>query len=257
MKLKKNPDIKMRRTVSQGRVWLIREACGVNLERINKAIASHKLNVAAGRGHCLKIDKKRRLTRFSENGFSCVVKEFVSRPWHPMVADRRSWRSALGMERRRLPAVTYLAWGRRRGASSYILMEDLGERNVSNELAAALREHDTKRFRDLLTAAGKRMGEMHRSGVYHRDLKTDNFMRVSADSEPVELKLIDLDSVRFFRRLPARCVVNNLRQFAGTLPPATASRQVLRGVAVYRRATGMSKPHIRRVLSRLQPRRLA
>lgn len=241
---------------SQNRAWRIRPAAELTIDLINRAVESHNLNVAAGRGQCLKIDKKRRLTRFSATGFSCVVKEFISRPWHPMVSDRRSWKSAIGLEQRGLPAVKYLAWGRGRGKNSFILMEDLGSRNLSGELALASRENDSCRFFDLLAAAGRLMASLHVAGVYHRDLKTDNFMQVSHDHDPVQLKLIDLDNVRFARQLSLRQIANNFDQFLGTLPPATSLRQALRGVAFYRRAATMSKQKIRRVLSLLQSRQL-
>lgn len=54
----------MRRIVSQGRVWLIRRDNEISLVTISQAIISHKLKVSTGLEQCLKIDTKRRLTRY-------------------------------------------------------------------------------------------------------------------------------------------------------------------------------------------------
>ncbi len=240
-----------RHNVTDG-LWRIRRHMDTDLAKAEAAVAFHQSTKASDPMR-LKTDRKRVLTRYVGDGFSCVVKEFVRQPWKPMLADRRSWRSAYGMECYGLPASRYLAWKQTRGGSSYILMEDLGDRNLSDELARAVGLPSPREYSDLLAKAAALVGWMHLAGVYHRDLKTDNFMLVEPEAGEAQLKLIDLDAVSFSGPLGIKRIVRNVQQFMNTLPKTMTSRQALRGAVYYRRMTGVSKNRIRLILSQTVP----
>lgn len=239
------------RIVANGQVWIIRKRNnGVNVDFFEKAIAHHK-SIDRNHPDRLKTDVKRRLSRFSHNGFSCIVKEFIPRPWRPMLSDRRSWRSAAGVECFNLPATKYLAWKRERNRTSYILMEDLGSRKFSYELSQAVAEADWHTFLKLLRMVASLVAKMHLLGIYHRDLKTDNFMLKANDDGKDELYLIDLDAVSFHRQLSMRQISANFQQLACTLPKGTPLFQILRGTTRYRKLTHSSKRHMRHIFKHI------
>jgi len=121
---------------------------------------------------------------------------------------RAAWIGARGLDARRIPAASALAWRGR-----WLVMEDAGptlsDWIESSYAAAAAGETDT-----LADALGELLAALHRRGIYHADLKANNV----AWSPGAPPRLLDYGRVRFGRSVSRRRRVKNLAQLNAALP---------------------------------------
>jgi tRNA A-37 threonylcarbamoyl transferase component Bud32 len=123
-------------------------------------------------------------------------------------AARRAWINGRGLEVRGIPAARALAW-----AGPWLVMEDAGPTVtdwVDKELARAA---DSERT-ELADALADLLAELHRRGVYHADLKANNF----AWAPGTPPRLLDYGRVRFGRGVSTRRRLKNLAQLNAALP---------------------------------------
>ncbi len=73
--------------------WRVRRHTDIDLPQAEAALAFHQATTPC-HDMRLKTDRKRLLSRYVTDDFSCIVKEFVRQPWRPGVSARRSWRCA-------------------------------------------------------------------------------------------------------------------------------------------------------------------
>jgi hypothetical protein len=217
---------------------------------MEKAVLEHNQLVAQRPEFLVKNDKKRRLSRFQVEENSVIVKEFVRPgPWGPWAADSRSWICANRLHRIGLPVCRYLAWLKAKHGCAYILMEDLGPQDLYAELIH--NRADRVKLKELLTEAGHLIGILHNLGVHPRDLKIRNFVPCYRENpKSLELKLIDLDDILFFKVVPDSCRSRNAEQIISTLPDFLDQRQKLLLLAAYHRETGIEKQILFGLLSR-------
>jgi len=194
---------------------------------------------------CIKIDTKVRvrveLVQMPEGPLPLCVKEFMPRiTWRgvPFFRSRkraeRFWMGAWGLKVRGLPAPTcYGMWKPNllsRGATSGVVMEMIPGESLRDRLLRMEDKRDDVRAVSLKLA--KLLAKMHDKGVFHRDLKASNLI-VGEVQGTEEIFLMDLEDVRFKRKLSVREVVRNLTQLDQSSPKWVSRVTKLRFLASY------------------------
>lgn len=195
-------------------------------EAVREAVAAHDAALRAGGTAVLKSDDRARVTRVSVAGHTLIAKEVTKSGLGRRLADpfrgsaaRRGWIGGHGLRARRIGVALPVAWIDRRDhrGHSVLLMEDLGGQPC---LELAPREQiDPDAILRLLLA-------LHRRGVDHGDLQASH---IFGRSEP---RLIDLEGVRFPRRVSDDARLRALAELNASLPdaslPADERRELFR-----------------------------
>ncbi|MGL4854753.1 MAG: protein kinase domain-containing protein, partial [Lentisphaeria bacterium] len=170
--------------------------------------------------------------------------EFIRQKYLPRwsSAAYRSWESAKSLDQFAIGSASYLSWLQIKNGNDYIILEDLGKDNYYFVLKQNV-ENDSFGARELLQQLATMVSTLHDFGIFHRDLKTDNFMIKNGT-----LKLIDLDRVRFYQNLPKRNIIRNFEQILATMPKEISKFSLLRLASYYRDCRGLSAGELRKIL---------
>jgi hypothetical protein len=211
------------------------------------ALAAH-LGRGPGAAQRLKEGPKRCVSRVVADGNSFVVKEFRrAGPWGAWRADGRAWLNAYRLARvYAIPAAACRAWARTPDGRGFLILDDVGTRCLHDELASAA---NARERRPWLLAAARMTARLHRVHVQHGDLKQSNLMVTRSAGRPA-LVLVDLDSVRFRRRLSTAQRLRNLHQILDHAPACVTAVERLRFLVEYRLEAGMAHAELRRLLVR-------
>jgi hypothetical protein len=184
------------------------------------------------------------VTRFELDGVRLVLKEWERRGCWGLAADAlrgspaaRGWRSAVGLRARRISAAVPYAFleQRRLGVpvACWLLLEDLWP-----ALPADSPELDAPRVAEALARLSARL---HGAGIRHGDLKASH-VYLPAEGAELAARLIDLEDVRFARRLPDRARVRELAQLNASLPDSFPDALRCRAFERYRSALPFQAP---------------
>jgi hypothetical protein len=231
------------------------ERRGLRLENFPEAAVAHALEAHAdalrrsgeGAKDVLKYDHRSRVTASAADGRGVVVKEVIKGGPRRRIADgfrgspaRRAFLGGHGLLARGIGACTPLAFleARRYGlpTASTVILEDL--RPALPSIAYAAR--GPAEARAVLDALCQLAIALHRNRVVYGDLRAQHvYVREPGNGGPgdLEIALIDLEGVRFARRLSQRQRIQSLAELnaslADELAPAEARRRVF---DVYHRA---------------------
>lgn len=231
------------------RVW--RSPSGVGMRQgpfdeamLERALAAHQ-RALAPKGQpspsvrILKAEGRSRLTHAETAEYALVIKQVnrdgLRRTWTDGLRAspaRRAWRAAAGLEALDIPCVRPIAWldgpPRANGRSSLLLMEPLGQWTAND--SALAQEVSPEALAEALLGLVMALHEGH---VWHRDLKAGNVRLLRRDGAWVAA-VLDLEDVRFCRRLSDARRIANLAQLNASLPEALLpSRQRERAFARY------------------------
>jgi tRNA A-37 threonylcarbamoyl transferase component Bud32 len=222
---------------------------GLRLERIDegillKALDAHRDALAAGGPGVIQRGPRSSVTRVEVGGVRLVLKEWRRRsPWR-LAADRlrgspaaRAWRSGVGLRARRIDAAVPYAFLERRRlgipVASWLLLEDLWPAVPADSPGL-----DAPQLADALAALTARL---HRAGIRHGDLKASH-VYLGAGELGLTARLIDLEDVRFARRLPDRARIRELAQLNASLPDSVPDALRCRAFERYRAALPFRAP---------------
>jgi len=209
------------------------------LTALREAILAHDRALGhPSQAGVLKSDERARVTRVVAEGRALVAKEVIKGGLGRRLADPlrgvpalRGWIGGHGLVARGIGVARPLAWVDRRGHGGYslLLMEDVSDQPC---LADAAREPvDPEAILRLLLM-------LHRRGVDHGDLQASHIFGLEAP------RLIDLEGVRFRRRLADDARLRALAELNASLPdsalPASERCSLFRRYAAalpFRRST--------------------
>lgn len=173
----------------------------------------------------LKSDARARVVRVSTAGHSRIVKEYraAGRSWLRRGADgfrgspaRRAWLGGHGLLARGIGSALPIAFTERRRfglpLASAIVLEDLGGGKTADACAGDFADES-----EVLRAIERLVVALHRRGVVHGDLKASHVL-LERVGQRVVGRLIDLEGVRFRRRLSDRQRIHSLAQLNASLP---------------------------------------
>lgn len=215
----------------------------LSADAVADAVAAHAAALAAGDPRVLENDGRGALCGIVVDGHRIVSKEVRDRGLARAFADRlrgsparRAWAAGHGLEMLLIGAATplaYLEWCRfGLPLRSLVLLEDLrpdpGAHHVLETAPAQTRDAAL----DALLALVLRL---HRAGADHGDLKASNILlrTVPGGFEP---HLVDLEGVRFLRRLPDALRVRALAQLNASVGDALPAQSRRRFFARYAQA---------------------
>ena len=220
-----------RRSLYSGRRFARLHGAGLHGMRVREfeqqsvlaALRAHESAVAASSDAVLEDEVRTRASRSAPGGLAVVVKEVEVCSLRHRLADRfrgsaarRAWLGGRGLEVRGIGAARPLAFveSRRFGLpiASWVILEDLGDEVTADHAAGEGRSSEA-----VLDALRQLVVAMHRRGVDHRDLETGNVI-LSADPAQLAARLIDLEDVRFCRRLSDAQRMKALTQLNASLP---------------------------------------
>jgi len=211
---------------------------GLRLRRIEEAEvveawAAHRRALSRDDAGVLKNDGRSRITAVTAGTHRIVVKEVLPRGFGRRLADafrgspaRRAWYAGHGLAARSLGVATPLAYLARRRlglpASSVVFLEDLRPGGPAD-----LREGDAAALADVVAVLGRLARDLHARGADHGDLKASHVYLDDAASD-LAPRVLDLEGVRFRRRVPDRRRLRALAQLNASLPdrfPDAARRE--------------------------------
>jgi len=226
---------RMRDSLREGRLYARANwdgARGMRLRALpadaaGSALRQHAKALAARDARLLDANARAAISAVALGEERAVVKET---PWRGLLralADlargspaRRAWTAGHGLRARGLGAPRPLAYLERRRfglpVASWVVLEDLRPAAPANLLGA--------RAETVLDALARLLVELHRAGVDHGDLKATNVL-LDAALAPA---LVDLEAVRFRRRVPDARRLAALAELNASLPdafPAAARRR--------------------------------
>jgi tRNA A-37 threonylcarbamoyl transferase component Bud32 len=198
---------------------------------LDAALRGHRAALAARDARVLKDDTRARVTRGSAGGSAVVVKEHPWRGPRRALADlargsagRRAWHGGHGLLARGVGAARPLAFLERRRlglpVASIVVLEDLRPAEPADaceRIAPA----------EVVEACARLALALHRRGADHGDLKASHVF-VRAGPRRSEARLVDLEGVRFPRRLSDARRIQALAELNASLPdrfPADARRR--------------------------------
>jgi len=206
---------------------------------VTQALEAHADALQRGGQNVLKRDHRSRVTATLIDGRAVVVKEVVKGGTRRHIADafrgspaRRAFLGGHGLLARGIGACTPLAFleARRCGlpVASTAILEDLRPALPSTEYAA----RGPAEARAVLDALCRLAIALHRSRIIHGDLRAQQiYVHEPSDRDPgsLDVALIDLEGVRFARRLSRRQRIQSLAELnaslADELAPAEARRR--------------------------------
>jgi UDP-glucose:(heptosyl)LPS alpha-1,3-glucosyltransferase len=234
-----------RRSLRPGRLYArlrLAEGSGMRLRElpeaeVRQALAAHREARAAGGRNLLKSDERSHITAALVAGRRMVVKEVpfrgLARGLVDMVrgsAARRAWLGGHGLIARGVGAARPLAFVEsKRGclvAGSAVLLEDLRSHQDACDAAS---DGDREMVLDALTSL---VATLHRRQIDHGDLKSTHIFLDEEDGRLVP-RLIDLEGVRFPRRLAPKRRLRALAQLNASLPDSFPNDARCRAFARY------------------------
>jgi len=254
-----------RRSLRPGRRFArLRQAHGMRLrelpeEAVHEALAAHRAAISQSHQSVLKHDHRARVSAVQTAGRRIIVKEVVKRGHLRQLADlvrgsagRRAWLGGHGLQARGVAAATPLAFVelRRMGLPlrSTVLLEDVRPAEPVHESSFARADPAA-----VMRALCRLAVAMHSRGALHGDFQSLHVLLADSpagDGEPA-LRLIDLEGVRFPRRLregdrikalaelnaslpddlvPAAMRLESFRRYARALPFASGAHRALREI---------------------------
>jgi len=226
---------------------------------VAEAWAAHREALAHGDARVLKDDGRSRITAVAVGAHRVVVKEVLPRGFARRVVDafrgsagRRAWLAGHGLAARFLGVATPLAYLERRAlgvsAASLVVLEDLRPARPADTL-----EGDAARLARAVEILGGLAAALHARGVDHGDLKSSHVYLDAALAEPP--RLLDLEGVRFGRRVGKRRRLRALAQLNASLPDRFPDAARLAAFARYARRVPLGGGALRRVVAESRARR--
>jgi tRNA A-37 threonylcarbamoyl transferase component Bud32 len=204
---------------------------------VRQALAAHREALTSGDGRLLKSDQRSRISAVEVAGRRLVIKEVpfrgVARGVVDMVrgsAARRAWLGGHGLIARGVGAARPLAFVESRRwcvvASSALLLEDLRSLPDARDAAA----HGDREA--VLEALAGLIATLHRRQIDHGDLKSTHIFLEERAGRLVP-RLIDLEGVRFPRRIGPERRLRALAQLNASLPDSFPNHARCRAFARY------------------------
>jgi tRNA A-37 threonylcarbamoyl transferase component Bud32 len=229
----------------------VKELEGLRWQQIDeasvlRALADHEHALASRSPAVLKRGIRSRVTGVEAGGMHVIVKEWRARGLLRPLANglrgspaARAFCGGVGLRARRIgAAVPYAFLERRRlglPVASWLLLEDLRPAVPSDAFAGVL---DAARVADALASLSARL---HRAGIRHGDLKASHVF-LAEGAAGLETRLIDLEGVRFARRVPERARIRELAQLNASLPDSLDDALRCRAFERYRAALPFHSP---------------
>ena len=201
---------------------------GLRLRELEEAaladtLTAHREALIRDDPRVLKNDGRSRITRVEAGGRKLVVKEVLPRGLGRRIADafrgsaaRRAWIGGHGLQARWIAAATPMAFLERRKlglpAGSLLVLED-----VAPAVPADTLEADPATLSEVVARLGRLARDLHHRGADHGDLKASHVYLDPADPD-APLRLLDLEGVRFAKRIPRRRRLLALAQLNASLP---------------------------------------
>jgi tRNA A-37 threonylcarbamoyl transferase component Bud32 len=215
-------------------------ARGLRLREVDEAALSAALRAhRTGEGaEQLKHGARTRVSAVAGQARPMLVKEFVRGGWARRLADvfrgspaRRAWLAGYGLQAHRIGAATPLAFLERRRlgvtVASTLVIEDLRPASPADAIdargAAAV---------ELVETLARLALQLHTRGVEHGDLKASHVWLARRDGR-LEAKLLDLEEVRFPRKLSDASRLRALAELNASLPDSIPDAPRCRAFAVY------------------------
>ena len=194
-----------------------------SIEEVEVAAAwtAHRRALARNDERVLKNDGRSRITAVRGGAHAIVVKEVLPRgTWRRLSdafrgsAGRRAWFGGHGLAARFLGTAMPLAYLERRRlglpVASLIFLEDLGPARPADAIAG-----EDGQLAETVAVLGALAARLHDRGADHGDLKASHVYLDPAGGSP---RLLDLEGLRFARRVRARRRVRALAQLNASLP---------------------------------------
>jgi hypothetical protein len=197
-----------------------------------RGVAEHEIAAAlevgrsvpdASVGRVLKSDRRAQVTEVRTASGRWIVKDYRAGGFLRRTADlfrgspaRRAWLGGHGLRARDIGTATPIAYVERRiwgvPIASALVLEDLQQLKAADRCEASWAEDC-----EVVDALVRLAIRLHRSRVAHGDLKASHVL-LERGSGGVDGRLIDLEGVRFRRRLSDRARIRALAEINASLP---------------------------------------
>lgn len=189
---------------------------------LEKILELHSESIYAEDHNVIKADQRSKITRIHLDQQTYVIKETscrnVARGFTDNLrgsAARRAWRAAYGLEARNIRAPEAFAFVEERVVGiirrSILILRELDEIISPLDLSRV----DPQSCLKLVTES---IIELHMKGVDHGDLKVTNYVFSGKLDKPTQAIPVDLEQVKFYRKVAYSRRVEALAQLNASLP---------------------------------------
>lgn len=229
----------------------LEEREGLRWQTIDEAVLrgtlrAHERALASDSPAVLQRGSRSRVSRVEAGGVRLVLKEWRDRGFFQACADAlrgspaaRAFRGGVGLRARRIGTAAPYAFleQRRLGlpVASWLWLEDLQPAVPADAFAGVF---DANELADSLASL---LVRLHRAGIRHGDLKASH-VYLETGASGLEARLIDLEGIRFARRVPERRRIQELAQLNASLPDAFPDTLRCRIFERYRAALPFRSP---------------
>ena len=177
------------------------------------------------------------------------VKEFkASGIFFRFSVARRFWLRSHRLQLHGIPVPRVYAWLMASSGLSYVITENLSEKNLFQELSS--REKSAREF--LLLKLAKVLAEIHNLRFQFIPLTTRNFFIKEDQNHPLELVIYtQLENLKIGIKTNLEAQTFTLKQIFESLPTTVGSTEKIRFLIAYRRSTFTSKDDIKEIIRRL------
>ena len=179
--------------------------------------------------------------------YPAYYKEFLSRsPFERIKTLLRGSRCQRAMIRggflrqRGFHSPATYCWGKKAGRY-FMVTEGLNAVSLSTYIEknwiSPLSGRELRAKRDLIEELGKEIGNLHKAGICHGDLRTSNVL-VEERGQDIVFHFIDNERSLFFKKIPPRLVVKNLVQVNMIFLPGVSRQDRLRFFHAYSETYG-------------------
>lgn len=195
---------------------------------LEKILELHSESIYARDHNVIKDDQRSKITRIHLDQQTYVIKETscrnVARGFTDNLrgsAARRAWRAAYGLEARNIRAPEAFAFVEERVVGiirrSILILGELNEIISPLDLSQV----DPQSCLNLVTES---IMELHRKGVDHGDLKVTNYVFSGELDKPTQAIPVDLEQVKFHRKVAYSRRVEALAQLNASLPDSVDNK---------------------------------
>lgn len=212
------------------------------LDRLKGTIEKHRAIGQQTPSSLIKQSPEVKVSVFQEEGTRVCVKQFCYLHWWDRLKERlrrskgiKAWLGGNVLKVRGLPSIKPLALVEQNNwfgkTESFLIMEapEAGK-ELDRFLCKGFRGHEESR--GLAKAFAHWLASLHQKGIYHQDMKACNIL-VSTIDQVWDFKLLDLEDIRFDKKVDERKLFKNLLQLNTSIPSHIAATDRLRFLREY------------------------
>ena len=172
---------------------------------------------------------------------------------------QRAIRKGEILRQRGFPTPVVFCWGKK-GSRHFMVTEGIEAPGLGDYISSCWQQPrsgaEILRKRELIQKFGQKIGELHKNGICHGDLRVNNIL-VRESEDDITFYFLDNERNTFFSNIPRRLIIKNLVQLNMIQSPQVSRQDRLTFFQAYCEAYGGLNPAERQALMKEVQQRTA